>query len=269
MSLEFLSHLAEMGATNIHPAGRQATERLIAALDLRAGDRALEIGCGTGETMARILCQRAVSVEGLDVLPEMLRVARLRLRLTGCAGRAKLHLGQIGTPLPVPDAAYDRVYTESVLGFQDASIACALLAEIHRVLKPGGLYAANEAVWKRGTPEETVQAVNAACLRDFGLRAASECAWSVDDWLRLMHEAGFRVLSADSLDERTQNAAQCRAAPSSLGLTLSHALTLGYKVRARFVPRLMRQRARYRRLVAQPRAEGPHQEARLFVLQKE
>jgi hypothetical protein len=84
-----------------------------------------------------------------------------------------------------------------------------------------------------------------------------------------MREAGFGVLSADILEEQVKNAAPCRTAPSSLGLTLSRALTLGYKVRARFVPRLMRQRARYRRLVALPRAEGQHQEARLFVLQKE
>jgi hypothetical protein len=84
-----------------------------------------------------------------------------------------------------------------------------------------------------------------------------------------MREAGFRVLSADTLETQAQNPALPNGAARSLGLWLSNALTLGYKVRARFVPRLMRQRARYRRLVAQPRAEGRFMEARLFVVQKE
>src|SRR3712207_8117502 len=49
-----------------HPLGRAATECLIAALDLQPGQRVLEIGCGSAETMVRITHRHTVEVDGLD-----------------------------------------------------------------------------------------------------------------------------------------------------------------------------------------------------------
>jgi ubiquinone/menaquinone biosynthesis C-methylase UbiE len=263
--MHYLAHLAELGATNLHPRGRHATEWLIEALNLQAGYRILEIGCGTGETIARIAQRFPVSVDGLDVLPEMLRVARIRLWLTGQQKKTRLYRSEVGAPLPFPDHSYDRVYTESVLGFQEAALARSLLTEIARVLKPGGVYVANDAIWLSHVTEEAVRVVNEACLRDFGSRVASERAWSVADWLRLMREAGFQVCSADTLEAHAERA-QEEARGFSGDLSLSKALTLCCGVRARLNPRLLRQRARYRALLEKQRSAERCLEGRLFVL---
>src|SRR5438477_4636942 len=189
MDFRFLVHLAGLGAANIHPLGRRATDALIARLDVQPGHRVLEIGCGTGETLVRLVQYRPARIDGVDVLPEMLRVARRRLRLAGTAGRSTLRRVALGAPLPIPDSSYARVYTESVLGIQEPAEAVLLLEEIFRVLRPGGRYVANEAIWREGICSERIASVNAACLADFGLRQASAAPWVLVDWLRIMGDA--------------------------------------------------------------------------------
>ena len=195
MDLRFLVHLAGTGATDIHPLGRAATTALLEGLRLEPGLRVLDVGCGTGGTMVRLARYRPAHVDGVDVTPAMLRVARKRIRLSGLGGRCTLQLIEPGGRLLFDDASFDRVYTESVLGFQDAEGAKALLGEIYRVLKPGGIFAANEAIWRTGVPAGTIAAVNATCLADFGLRMASDSPWALDEWLGVMKSAGFHFRS--------------------------------------------------------------------------
>jgi len=260
----YLTYMAQLGAANLHPQGRRATEQLIAALDLRPGQRVLEVGCGTGATMLRLVAHHPVSVDGLDVLPEMLGAARRRLRLAPHPPRAHLIHYAAGSPLPLAGWRYDRAYTESVLGFQDAAPARALLSEIRRALNPGGLYVANEAIWKRSVPEEVVASINAAGLADFGLRQASEWAWSVEDWQGVMEGAGFRVLSTQLLEE----APAVTVGGGSWRLALSALLTRATRLRGALSPALRRQGAHYRRLLAAHREDGRYVEDRLFILQK-
>jgi SAM-dependent methyltransferase len=231
--------------------------------------------------MVRLRRYNLARIDGLDILPPMLRVARRRLRLARLGARARLYLARLGAPFPTSDGTYDRVYTESVLGMQDAEGARALLKEIYRVLRPGGRYVANEAIWRAGVPPQTIARINATCLRDFGLRQASDAPWSLPDWLQVMEEAGFRVLSAELISERKYQvpSAEYRVESnrhtelgtrySVLGTAiLSAALTRSYWLRGLLTPQVRRARARYRYLNEQHRKDGQYIEPRLFVLEK-
>jgi ubiquinone/menaquinone biosynthesis C-methylase UbiE len=272
MDLGFLVHLAGMGAADLHPLGRRATAALIERLELREGQSVLEVGCGTGATMVRLARFNLARIDGLDLLPEMLRVARRRVRLAGLGSRSRLYLARRGAPFPIAGDTYDRVYTESVLGMQDVEGAHVLLTEIFRVLRPGGRYVANEAIWRAGVPPQIIARINAACLRDFGLRMASAAPWSLPDWLQVMQEACFRVLSAELISDQT--AGQRHGVPSTeysvldTRAILSAALTRSYWLRGLITPRARRARARYRRLNEQHREDGQYIEPRLFVLEK-
>jgi ubiquinone/menaquinone biosynthesis C-methylase UbiE len=276
VDLDFLAYLAKLGTSNLHPKGKLATIWLIEQLDLKAGMCVLELGCGTAETMVRVLQDYPVKVDGLDVLEPMLRAAKIRLRLTLLQSRSKLYRGKMGAPLPLPSASYSRVYTESVLGFQDAADSVALLAEIYRILEPGGLYVANEAIWKEHVSQATVAEINQACLADFGLRQASELAWSLDAWLQLMQAAGFEVLSARNLNDYAttyshSTATATKAKTWRLGawrLFLSKSLSLAYKIKALLSPAMLQQHTKYKQLLEKHRLDGQYIEARLFVLRK-
>ncbi|MEV6903232.1 class I SAM-dependent methyltransferase [Amycolatopsis sp. NPDC051372] len=104
-----------------------------AILDL-AGDvtgrRILDAGCGAGPVFAA-LRDRGAEVTGFDASVKMIELARHRL-----GADADLRIGDLSKPLPYPDAEFDDVIVSLVLHYlEDWS---APLAELRRVLKPGG-----------------------------------------------------------------------------------------------------------------------------------
>ena len=104
-----------------------------AILDLAgnvAGRRILDAGCGSGPLFAA-LRERAAIVTGIDSSTRMLELARQRL-----GASAALHLADLGSPLPFPDGAFDDVIASLVLHYLEDWTA--LLAELRRVLTPGG-----------------------------------------------------------------------------------------------------------------------------------
>jgi ubiquinone/menaquinone biosynthesis C-methylase UbiE len=95
-----------------------------------AGRRILDAGCGSGPLFAA-LRDRGAIVTGFDSSAGMLALARRRL-----GDDADLQLADLGRPLPFPDAAFDDVIASLVLHYLEDWTAP--LAELRRVLKPGG-----------------------------------------------------------------------------------------------------------------------------------
>lgn len=99
-----------------------------------AGGTVVEIGIGTGGLLAD-LAALADCVIGVDHSPAMLEEARRRLTEQGVSG-VDLRLGEM-THLPLPDAATGAVVANMVL--HHAADPAAVLAEVRRVIAPGGL----------------------------------------------------------------------------------------------------------------------------------
>ena len=94
------------------------------------GHRVLDAGCGSGPLSAALLAKGA-TVSGFDASPAMVERARQRL-----GAHADLRVADLSRPLPYADGAFDDVVVSLVLHYlQDWT---APLAELRRVLKPGG-----------------------------------------------------------------------------------------------------------------------------------
>jgi ubiquinone/menaquinone biosynthesis C-methylase UbiE len=105
---------------------------------VRASNRVLDIGCGTG-TMV-ILIKRLhpdTDVIGLDPDPRALARARRKVE------RARLSIlfdQGFSDNLPYPDASFDRVFSSFMFHHLRADDRATTLSEVWRVLKPGGSF---------------------------------------------------------------------------------------------------------------------------------
>jgi SAM-dependent methyltransferase len=109
------------------------TRQWLAALDPppRAGERWLDVGCGTADLACA--APDGVAVASLDVAFRWLVIARRRL--AECDRAGDLVCGN-AEALPYPAAAFDRVIALGTL--EHCRDAAAAVAQARRVLRPGG-----------------------------------------------------------------------------------------------------------------------------------
>jgi len=96
---------------------------------VRAGDRALDLGCGGGEFTAELAHAGATAV-GIDVAQAALRRARAR------HPELDFRIAPIDGPLPLADNTFDLVWASEVI--EHVADTARWLAEVRRVLAPRG-----------------------------------------------------------------------------------------------------------------------------------
>lgn len=105
-------------------------------MDVQQGDHVLELGCGSGYALKLILEQAMVGkVVGVDLSPTVIRSATIRNKKAVQNKKACLVQADV-VDLPFADAQFEKAFSiHSIYFWEDLAAA---IAEIHRVLKPGG-----------------------------------------------------------------------------------------------------------------------------------
>jgi ubiquinone/menaquinone biosynthesis C-methylase UbiE len=113
-----------------------ANDAALKLLDLKPGDRVLEVGFGHGRTIesAAALVGEGF-VAGIDTSKEMLQMAARRCRRLIEMGRVELALGD-SARMPFPDRHFDKAYAIHTIYFWDDPPRH--LRELRRVLRDGG-----------------------------------------------------------------------------------------------------------------------------------
>ena len=165
--------------------------RLLRMAGPMGGGRALEMGCGRGVGTNLIFdLFGADSVDAFDLDARMVALARERLRPRG--SRARLWVAS-ATTIPVASSTYDAVFDFGIIHhIPEWRVA---LREVERVLKPGGIFYAEEMLGAFIThpiarrlfdhPQTDRFDVTAfgAALQEAGLRVdAMEQLWGATAW---------------------------------------------------------------------------------------
>lgn len=117
----------------------KARERGEQALNVQPGEKVLELGFGTGNSVIDLIEAAGESghVWGIDVSPGMLKVASKKIASKGFEDRVDLCVGD-ARKLPYGDDQFDAVFTSFTLELFPLDDIPAVLSEVARVLKPGG-----------------------------------------------------------------------------------------------------------------------------------
>ncbi len=118
-------------------------------LGLRAGERVLDLGCGFGRHGYEAL-RRGASVISFDYAFDELRQVRDTFGVMEADGEAPVgtHTAEVrgdAVRLPFPDGTFDRIIASEVL--EHVLDDEGALAELARVLRPGGVLAATIPSW--------------------------------------------------------------------------------------------------------------------------
>jgi ubiquinone/menaquinone biosynthesis C-methylase UbiE len=140
---EYIPALSIAGLTKYYDAAmatifqeRRYRMPLVAALDVKAGERVLDVGCGTG-TLTLLLAQHTPAglVAGIDIDPQMLVAAQGKT--AGQEDRITVQAGSAAV-LPYADATFAWVVSSLMFHHLPTPRKLAMLREVHRVLTPGG-----------------------------------------------------------------------------------------------------------------------------------
>ena len=110
---------------------RRWKRRLVSLAPIRPGVRALDLACGTGDITFALQDHGARTI-GLDITLRMLQIARRKRAATPA------FLAGDMMALPFAESSVDLV--TAGYGIRNVPVITSALAEIHRVLRPGGLF---------------------------------------------------------------------------------------------------------------------------------
>ena len=167
-------------------------EGLLPLLEAKAGERILDLGCGTGELTAKIAVTGAV-VTGLDAAASMLQRARE-------AHPAIAFLEADARSFDLPEKGFDAVFSNAVLHWIHE--ARAVLDRCYLHLRPGGRFVAELGGF--GNCAQVIAAAQSAG-RTLGLEL--EHPWyypNIATYTRELDAAGFAVDSAQLFDRFTK-----------------------------------------------------------------
>jgi ubiquinone/menaquinone biosynthesis C-methylase UbiE len=148
---------------------RERSEYVFSLLDLKPGDRVLELGFGPGTDVRRASGEVAL-IAGIDHSDVMVKQASKRNASAIAEGKVDLRLGT-AEKLPYPDEHFDKVFAINVGQFWKDAVST--LRETARVLKPGGLAIVAIQPRQKGATEDSVHAAGrtlAGALTKAGFR---------------------------------------------------------------------------------------------------
>jgi sterol 24-C-methyltransferase len=186
------------GRLSMAAAMRRMEDKLGQTLALRPGSRALDAGCGEGDVAIRLGTRFGLEVDGVDLLEANLRRARAKAARLGLAGRLRFHRLDHGH-LAFRDECFDGAYTmETLVHAYDHRRA---LAELRRVLKPGGTL----ALFEYSVPPPSQMTAEQREAFDFVVERSampSLPAFVHGAFPAILDEAGLEVVAVEDVSER-------------------------------------------------------------------
>ena len=176
----------------------------------RSEVRVLEIGCGPGSGASWFVAREGFSLSGIDASATAIEKSRQRFAEEGLRG--EFRQGDIAS-LPWRDAVFDVVLDFACLSCNTENETAAIIAEIHRVLKPGGRHFSitpKAGCWG-DDPGERLDATTLVLATQGPFRAMGKIRFATRESLERLYATfcelrlGYSIRSAESTDKEVSH----------------------------------------------------------------
>ncbi|MGE0005265.1 MAG: class I SAM-dependent methyltransferase [Parvibaculaceae bacterium] len=183
----------DIGQTSWLTADEQ--DLFLSWLDLAKSSRLLDVACGSGKPTLRIAQKTGCHVSGVDIHADGIAGATANAREIGYEGRAHFHHADAAERLSFDAASFDAVTCIDAVNHLPDRLA--VLADWHRVLKPGGALLFTDPIVLTGPMTNEEIAIRASIgLFVFVPRGLDET---------LLRQVGFDI---ERVEDRTANMAR-------------------------------------------------------------
>lgn len=110
--------------------------KMVQDLNIKSGDKVLDVGCGRGRVAAHLASTAKADVFGINIDEVQLSSAKKFAQMTGINDNCRFLKASLNSPFPFPDNSFNALYQIQVLTY--AKNKEEVFAEMFRVLKPGG-----------------------------------------------------------------------------------------------------------------------------------
>lgn len=121
---------------HFHAGGLEITDRLVDEMELPTDPNmhGIDVGCGMGGPMRRVIQKKLCTVDGIDITPKFVRINKAISEKVGLKERSNVQRGD-ATKMPYSNSQFDFALTMAVSSNVDDRDA--FYRELSRILKPG------------------------------------------------------------------------------------------------------------------------------------
>ena len=177
------------GEDFVSPGGKEMAREFIEKLKLQPNSKVLDVGCGLGGSAFLMAEQFELSVDGIDLSQNMIRIAQKKLASYGLSDRVTLSIADC-MDIEATDH-YDAVYSRDV--FLHISDKLSLFKVLYRSLKQQGKllftdYCCGEKPWQTEFSDY---------VESYGYSLHT-----IDSYTQLLTEAGFTNVQGIDMSEK-------------------------------------------------------------------
>ena len=173
------------GRETVAEASAAMTQHLLERAAIVPGHQVLDIACGFGGTL-RALARLGCRVKGMDISKNCVDHARKANREAGFDDRIEVAVGDFHNIDSAPDTWDAVICQEAIIHSPNRP---KVFAEVHRILRPGGVFALSDILTGK---EAEISKVEAAFARIGASAGATIC-----DYQRMAEEAGLEPIHVE------------------------------------------------------------------------
>lgn len=182
-------------------ATNRLTDLVIDKLNVRPGQRLLDVGCGNGAPAVRVVQAKQVEVVSIDIGAYQLQLAADRVHAEGLTDKITVQHADVND-MPFPAESFDAAWSSECLIHVPSWVES--LRHIARVLRPGGRLVVTDCVERAPVDDET-----RAFLDNY--YATVHCSYNkLNDIPQLVRDAGLELVElieiGDHILRRTMKA---------------------------------------------------------------